>query len=171
MHGVHENQRPARERAADGHHDLFAQPHSDGEGPVAEAEIVAAKMSSDEQPLGSLGRRFSRRSPFYLGLTASAGVAVTYGMVRIIVSVSSMLVLIGVAFFLAIGLEPAVSWSVNRGLRRWMATTLVFIAFLAVTGAFVASAIRRSSSRPVTSFTRCRIIFSRPRTTRRPLAG
>jgi hypothetical protein len=120
MHGVREDQSPAHGRAGDGHHDLVAQPHSDGEGRVAEAEIVASEMSSDEQPLGSLGRPFDRRSPFYLGLTASAGVAVTYGMVRVLVSVSSMLVLIGVAFFLAIGLEPAVSWLVNRGLRRWL---------------------------------------------------
>jgi predicted PurR-regulated permease PerM len=30
---------------------------------------------------------------------------------------------------------------VKRGLRRWLATTLVFVAFLAVTGAFVAAAI------------------------------
>ncbi|HXL60141.1 MAG TPA: AI-2E family transporter [Mycobacterium sp.] len=120
---------------------MVAQPHSDEEGPVAEAEILAAKMSSDEQPLGSLGRRFNRRSPFYIGLTASAGVAVTYGMVRVLALLSSMLVLIGVAFFLALGLEPAASWFVNRGLRRWLATTLVFVIFLAALGAFVAAAI------------------------------
>jgi predicted PurR-regulated permease PerM len=128
-------------RAAEGHHEMVAQPHSDEEGPVAEAEILAAEMSSDEQPLGSLGRRFNRRSPFYIGLTASAGVAVTYGVVRVLVSLSEMLVLIGVAFFLALGLEPAVSWFVNRGLRRWLATTLVFVIFLAAMGAFVAAAI------------------------------
>jgi predicted PurR-regulated permease PerM len=120
---------------------MVAQPHSEQEGPVAEAEVAAAEMSSDEQPLGSRGRRFNRLSPFYIGLTASAGVAVTYGMVRVLASLSSMLVLIGVAFFLAVGLEPAASWLVKRGLRRWMATTLVFVAFLAVTGAFVAAAI------------------------------
>jgi predicted PurR-regulated permease PerM len=141
VRGVHENQTPARSRAGEGHLDMVGQPHSDREGPVAEAEIVAAEMSSDEQPLGSLGRRFNRRSPFYVGLTASAGVAVTYGMVRVLMSVSSMLVLIGVALFLAIGLEPAASWMVDRGLRRSIATTLVFAAFLAITGAFVASAI------------------------------
>ena len=141
MAGVHQHQSPAHDRAAEGHHDMIAQPHSDEEGPVAEAEILAAEMSSDEQPLGSLGRRFNRRSPFYIGLTASAGVAVTYGMVRVLASLSSMLVLIGVALFLAIGLEPAASWLVNRGLRRWLATTLVFVVFLAAMGAFVASAI------------------------------
>lgn len=130
-----------QDRATEGRHDLVGQPHSDEEGPVAAAEMLAAKMSSDEQPLGSLGRRFNRRSPFYIGLTASAGVAVTYGAVRLLGSLSSVLVLIGVAFFLALGLEPAASWFVNRKLPRWAATTLVFAIFLAMVGAFVAAAV------------------------------
>ena len=76
-----EDREAENDEAAEGHHDMVAQPHSDEEGPIAEAEILAAEMSSDEQPLGSLGPRFNRRSPFYIGLTASAGVAVTYGAV------------------------------------------------------------------------------------------
>jgi predicted PurR-regulated permease PerM len=135
------NRATEQDRAAEGRHDLVGQPHSDEEGPVAAAEMLAAKMSSDEQPLGPLGRRFNRRSPFYLGLTASAGVAVTYGAVRVLGSLSSVLVLIGVAFFLALGLEPAASWFVNRKLPRWAATTLVFAIFLAMVGAFVAAAV------------------------------
>ena len=142
MTGVDEDQSSAApDRAAPTHHPLVAQPHSGEEGPIAEAEILAAEMSSDDRPLGPLGQRFNRRSPFYIGLTASAGVAVTYGMVRVLGSLSSVLVLIGMAFFLATGLEPAVSWFVNRGLRRWLATTLVFVVFLAAMGGFVAAAI------------------------------
>ena len=141
MIGVDDGQSPVHDDATEGHHDMVGQPHSDEEGPVAEAEILAAEMSSDEQPLGSLGRRFNRRSPFYIGLVGSAGVAVTYGLVQILASLSSMLVLIGVAFFLALGLEPAASWFVNRRLPRWAATTLVFVIFLAAMGAFVAAAI------------------------------
>jgi predicted PurR-regulated permease PerM len=141
MHAAREDQSALDDHAAQGHHDMVAQPHSEEEGPVAEAEVIAAEMSSDEQPLGSLGRRFNRLSPFYIGLTAAAGVAVTYGMVQVLVAASSMLVLIGVAFFLAVGLEPAASWLVTHGLRRWLATTLVFVAFFAVTGGFVAAAI------------------------------
>ncbi|MGA8330230.1 MAG: AI-2E family transporter [Mycobacterium sp.] len=136
-----DDDQPQVERAADGHHPLVAQPHSGEEGPVAEAEALAAEMRSDELPLGSPGRQFDRRSPFYIGLTASAGVAVTYGLVRVLGSLSSVLLLIGVAFFLAMGLEPAVSWFVNRGLRRWLATTLVFVVFLAALAGFVAAAI------------------------------
>jgi predicted PurR-regulated permease PerM len=135
MHDVDEG------AAAEGHRDLVAQPHTAEEGPVAEAEALAAEMSSEEQPLGELGRRFNRRSPFFIGLAASAGVAVTYGVLQLLVSMSSMLVLIGVAFFLALGLEPAASWFVHRKLPRWAATTLVFLIFLALTAAFVAAAI------------------------------
>ena len=55
MIGVDDGQSPAHDDAAEGHHDMVAQPHSDEEGPVAEAEILAAEMSSDEQPLGASG--------------------------------------------------------------------------------------------------------------------
>lgn len=130
------------DRAVEAHHDLVAQPHSDHqEGPVAEAEVTAAEMSSDDQPLGTPGRRFDRRSPFFVGLAAAAGVAVTYGVVRVLESMSSVLVLIGVAFFLALGLEPAASWFVKRKLPRWAATTLVLVIFLTLLGAFVGAAI------------------------------
>jgi predicted PurR-regulated permease PerM len=129
-------------QAPDGHHDRVGQPHTAAdEGPVATAEQRAADISSDERPLGVPGRRFDRRSPFYIGMTAAAGVAVTYGAVHLLSIMSSMLLLIGVAFFLALGLEPAVSWLVNRRLPRWAATTIVFAVVVALLAAFVAAAI------------------------------
>ena len=108
----------------DGHHDLVGQPHPDASGPVAEAELIAAEISTDEEPLGSPGRRFDRRSPFFIGVTASAGVAVTYGAVQILSSLSSVLILIGVAFFLALGLSRRRPGSSTAGCpagrrRRW----------------------------------------------------
>src|ERR1700741_1114760 len=135
-----DNDLTKRDRAGEGDHDPDAKPHQQ-KGPVAEAETTAAEMSSDEQPLGRLGRRFDRRSPFFVGMAAAAGVAVTYGTVRLLESMSSVLVLIGVAFFLALGLEPAASWFVNHKLPRWAATSLVFAIFLALLGAFVGAAI------------------------------
>lgn len=45
-----------------------------------------------------LGRRFDWHSPFFVGLTASAGVAVTHGGVRGLAEASSMLLMIGVSF-------------------------------------------------------------------------
>jgi predicted PurR-regulated permease PerM len=98
-------------------------------------------MRSDEHPLGPRGRRIDRRSPFYLGLVASAGVAVTYGAVRVLGSVSSVLVLILVALFFALGLEPAASWLVNWTLPRWAPVTLVVVVAFTLLAASVAAAI------------------------------
>lgn len=129
------------EPAADGHHDLVAQPHGTDEEPIAAAEAEAAAMKTEAAPHGEPGRRFDRHSAFFVGMAAAAGVTVTYGVVQAIVAASSVLLLIGVAFFLALGLEPAVSWLVNRHLPRWLATTTVFAIFLAALVAFVAAAI------------------------------
>ena len=71
----------------------------------------------------------------------SAGVAVTYGAVRVLGSASSVLVLVGAALFFALGLEPAVSELVNRRLPRWAAVTLVVFVVFAVFAGAVAAAI------------------------------
>ena len=132
--------KPERRPTGQGHHPRVAQPHSDIEGPIADAEQRAAQIRSDEHPLGPPGPRFDRRSTFYLGVMASAGVAVTYAAVRVLGSASSALVLIGVALFLALGLEPAVSRLVNRKMPRWAAVLLVVgAAFVLVAGSVVAA--------------------------------
>ncbi|HET9892637.1 MAG TPA: AI-2E family transporter [Mycobacterium sp.] len=110
-------------------------------GPLADAEDVAAQLSTPEQPVGPPGRRFNWHSPFFVGLTASAGVAVTYVALRGLAATSSMLILIGVAFFLALGLEPAVSWLVGKKVPRWAAVTAVLFAVIAVVAGSLAAAI------------------------------
>lgn len=110
-------------------------------GPLADAEDVAAQLSTPEQPVGPPGRRFNWHSPFFVGLTASAGVAVTYVALRGLAAASSMLILIGVAFFLALGLEPAVSWLVGKRVPRWAAVTAVLFAVIAVVAGSLAAAI------------------------------
>ena len=124
-----------------GHHDLIGQPHDpDAEGKVAQAEAVAADMSTADNPLGTLGPRFNWRSPFLIGMTATLGVAVTVGFIVLFLDAGSVLVLIGLSLFLAIGMEPAVSWLVSHHLPRWAAVLLVLLAVLAVVAAFLVSA-------------------------------
>jgi predicted PurR-regulated permease PerM len=131
---------PDRDLAGQGHHHLVGQPHGEDEGPIADAEISAARMRSADHPLGPRGRRFDRRSPFYVGLVASAGVATIYGAVRVLGSISSVLLLIGVALFFALGLEPAASWLVNHRLPRWVAVTVVVaVTFTLFAGSFAAA--------------------------------
>ena len=51
-----------------------------------------------------------RRSPFFIGMAGAAGVAVTIALVELIIRARSVLVLIGLALFIAAGLDPVVSW-------------------------------------------------------------
>jgi len=136
-----EGHKPEPDAAARGHHPRVAQPHSEAEGPIVDAERRAAELRSTEHPRGPRGRRFDRGSAFYVALMASAGVAVTYGAVRILGLASSALVLIGVAFFVALGLEPAVSRLVTRKLPRWAAVALVVVVVFAIVAGSVAAAI------------------------------
>ncbi|WP_410667966.1 AI-2E family transporter [Amycolatopsis sp. cmx-4-68] len=130
-----------QDAAQEGHHELVAQPHTEDEGTVAEAEAEAAQLSTRAQPLGEPGRRLDRKSPFFVGLLGAAGVAVAYVLAQAIATAQDTLVLIGLALFLAIGLEPAVSWLVTRRFPRWAAVLTVLLGLLVVAGGFLALAI------------------------------
>jgi len=109
--------------------------------PVTVAEAEATEISTAERPLGALGAKFNRRSPFVVGMGAAAGVAVIYGAVQALVDARSALILIGVALFLAVGLEPVVSWLVRHRFPRWAAVTTVFLSALILVAALLAIAI------------------------------
>jgi predicted PurR-regulated permease PerM len=100
---------------------------------VAEAEQIHG--------LGRPGRPVDRRSPFFIGMTAAAGVAVTYGVVEILLRARSVLVLIGVALFIAAGLDPVVSWLTRRRLPRKAAVLAVVLAAAGLVAAFMLAAI------------------------------
>lgn len=123
------------------HRAAVAQPHTAAEGPVADAEAVAARMSTSKHALGRPGEPVNRRSPFFIGLSATAGVAVMVGVVGMVVTARDVLLLIGLALFLAIGLEPVVSLMVRYAIPRWAAVLTVLVAGLAVLGGFLAAAI------------------------------
>ena len=99
--------------------------------------------ASEEEPakFGRPGRRFSRTTPFFIGLTGALGVAVAYLFVRSIADVAQVLTIIGIALFLGVGLQPAVLWLERHRLSRPIAVGLITFCFLAVIGAFVAAAI------------------------------
>jgi predicted PurR-regulated permease PerM len=108
---------------------------------VEEAVAKAAEIAEETGGLGELGRPVNRRSPFFIGMAAAAGVAVTYGLVELTVTARSVLILIGLALFIAAGLDPAVSWLEQHRFPRSAAVLTVLLALLAVLGGFVAAAI------------------------------
>lgn len=93
------------------------------------ARRIEAHVDEDN-PFGTPGRPLSRRSPFFLALTASLGVAVAYGLVKALIAVQSVLVLLLTAGFLAIGLNPAVEALERRKMRRGFAVGLVLLGVL-----------------------------------------
>jgi predicted PurR-regulated permease PerM len=137
--GVEQSQPPP---STTGHHPLLGQPHdATVEGPVAQAEAVAASISTVADPLGPQGRRFNWRSPFFVGAAAAAGVALTVGAIELFLVAAQTLLLIMLGLFLAIGLEPAVSWLINHRFPRWIAVLSVFGGMLLLFAGFIASAI------------------------------
>src|ERR1019366_10758877 len=88
-------------------------------------ESVERELSDSNGSLGTLGRPFDHRAPFFVGLTGALGVAVAYVLARGIADISSVLVIIGLALFIAVGLDPIFVFLMNRGLRRGVAVTIV----------------------------------------------
>ncbi len=110
------------------------------EDKIAEA-VEQAAVASQDGGLGKPGRPLDRRSPFLIGMTAAAGVAVTYGLAELVIRARSVLVLIGLALFIAAGLEPTVGWLTRRRLPRWAAVLTVITAAAAILAGFVLAAI------------------------------
>jgi predicted PurR-regulated permease PerM len=112
-----------------------------GKERMREAARVAAAQAEETGGLGRLGRPMDRRSPFFIGMAGAAGVAVTIGLVELIIRARSVLVLIGLALFIAIGLDPVVNWLTRRRVPRWAAVIIVLLGVLGVIGGFLAAAI------------------------------
>ena len=108
---------------------------------MKQAVDTAAAIAGETGSLGRLGRPMNRRSPFFVGMMAAAGVAVTYGLVELLIRARSVLVLIGLALFIAAGLDPAVSWLTRRRLPRWSAVIVILLIVAGVAAGFVAAAI------------------------------
>ncbi len=86
---------------------------------------------------GSPGVPFERHSPFYLGFFGGLGVLLAYWLGTQVLAISSVLVLIVVAMFLAAGLNPVVEFFIGRGLKRSWAVLAVIVGVLIALGLFV----------------------------------
>jgi predicted PurR-regulated permease PerM len=104
-------------------------------GAAAEAGATA------DNQFGVAGRQFDRSSPFFIGFVGALGVACAFAVAYIVVAVGQILVLIGLAFFLAVGLDPPVRWLFRRGVPRWLAVTIVLAAAIGMFALFLAFAV------------------------------
>src|SRR4051794_5360000 len=96
---------------------------------------------SEKTPFGRPGRPMDRRSPIYVGFVGAIGALLAILLSRMVTQIASVLVLILISSFLAVGLDPIVRWFVQRGMRRGFAVTIVAFAALLLLGLFLAAVV------------------------------
>jgi predicted PurR-regulated permease PerM len=107
----------------------------------ATPEQPAGTGEDDDKQFGDLGKPINRNGPLYIGFVGAIGVLLAWNLVKLIASLAGVLTLVGIAAFLAIGLDPLVRALQRRGLSRVWAVTVVFIGVLAVFGGFIAAVV------------------------------
>ncbi|MBE1484716.1 putative PurR-regulated permease PerM [Plantactinospora soyae] len=111
----------------------------DATGPTpAKAPAPVQPVTAGAGQFGQPGRPL-RLSPFLVGLTGGLGVLLAYALFLAVRNAGSVLVLVFIALFLAIGLHPAVVRLRSWGLPRGLAVAAVTLTLLAIiTGAVFA---------------------------------
>ncbi|MEV6281167.1 AI-2E family transporter [Kribbella sp. NPDC051770] len=109
---------------------------------AAEADTddnLAGQLLMDERHpddgMGRPGPPLRRSNPFVFGFFAALGVLVAWGLWNALGQAKSVLILLVVSMFIAVGLNPLVEWFMRRGLKRGLSVGVVFILMiLAVAG-------------------------------------
>ena len=78
-----------------------------------------------------------RHSPFNIGFFGAFGALVAVFLSQQLLSISSVLILLVLAMFLAIGLNPTVEWFMKQGMRRGFSVLLVLFVVITVLTLFV----------------------------------
>lgn len=71
-------------------------------------------------------------NPFRLGFIATLGVGLAVILLQSIESMSTVLLYVGTALFISLGLDPVVSWLERRRLPRWAAVVTTIVGVLAI---------------------------------------
>jgi predicted PurR-regulated permease PerM len=123
----------------------------DADDPLLDTTMHEIVAEVDEQhPFGVPGPPMNFRTPFWVAVSATFGVLLVVLLAESVVKTRSVLVLIAVSAFLAIGLNPMVEWLQRRhGIGRRTAVALIslgFLLFFAGAGLAVAQPIANQGS-------------------------
>jgi predicted PurR-regulated permease PerM len=127
-----------------------AEAEAAADPPIREAVQEAERIAEETGGLGRPGRPMNRRSPFFIGMTATAGVAITIGLIELLVKAGSILILVGMALFIAAGLDPIVSWLGRHRVPRWLGVVITLLGVAGILAAFLALAIPRITAETTT---------------------
>lgn len=96
---------------------------------------------SKREEFGIAGAPISRTNPFYFGFIATLGALTAIVLLRALASASQIFIIILLALYLAMGLNPAVETLRKRGLSRTTAVASIFFAVIAFVAFFIAVVI------------------------------
>jgi predicted PurR-regulated permease PerM len=117
------------------------------------SRMTAVDEQAPDEPVGAAGVDEKTVTPasvadrvppavvFRWAAAATLGVLVVLLSAYALYTVRSILVLVLIALFIAVSLDPAVRWLIKRGVRRSLAVTLVILAVLALFGVFIWSIV------------------------------
>ena len=91
----------------------------------------AAKPAQSPADYGVAGVPINRSHPYYFGFVATLGALTAIVLMRALASVSQIFILILIALFLAMGLNPAVEALRRRNVSRVTAVTIIFTSVIA----------------------------------------
>jgi predicted PurR-regulated permease PerM len=99
------------------------------------ADALLIEERHPDVGMGLPGPPLRRSNPFMFGFFAALGVLVAWGLWNALGRASSVLILLMVSMFIAVGLNPLVEWFMRRGLKRGVSVGVVFLLMiLAVAG-------------------------------------
>jgi len=78
--------------------------------------------------------RLARHSPFAIGFFGALGALLAYQLATMLSGARSVLILVVVSMYLAVGLNPVVEWFVRRNVKRGLAVAAVFVGVVIVFG-------------------------------------
>ena len=105
----------------------------DDQTPAAHAAPLSPRERAEQRRPHSL----IRHSPFAVGFFGALGAVTAIFLAQQLQSISSILILLVMALFLAIGLNPLVEWFMGRGARRGVSVLVVLAMVLTVFALFV----------------------------------
>jgi len=110
--------------------------------PRIPAQLLRRKAASKSvEDFGEAGKPVDTTHPFYFGFMVTVGALLALTTLRALASASAVFILIIVSIFLAAGLNPAVMFFQNRGLKRGAAVGAVMACVLIFVAAFIAIAV------------------------------
>ncbi|MFD7157618.1 AI-2E family transporter [Kribbella sp. NPDC059898] len=110
-----------------------AAERADADVDIADELLIEERHPSEG--MGQPGPPIRRGNPFTFGFFAALGVLVAWGLWNAAGQARSVLILLLVSIFIAVGLNPLVEWFMRRGLKRGLSVGVVFLLMiLAVVG-------------------------------------